>query len=112
MNRYAIPSEFTDEDVWFVFFRKRNLKVMGVGVLLTIFLWKFLGLFGIPIVGLVAGSIFTVLTTGATMISASDDFMKGGSSLTLDVIIRRRYIRKKTATIYVKGYGKDIGNGR
>ena len=104
--RFTTPSEFSDENVWFRFFRKRNLVVMLPCLFFTFVLWKFLAIFGFQIIGIIIGGILTVFLTALTMIPAPYDFLKGGS-LTLDIIILRKRIRKKNAVIYVRGYGKD-----
>lgn len=104
--RFTTPSEFNDENVWFRFFRMRNLAVMLPCLFFTFILWKVLSLFGFHLIGLVIGGICTVLLTALTMIPAPYDFLKGGS-LTLDIIIFRKRLRKRNAVIYVRGYGKD-----
>lgn len=103
--RFERPEELTDDDVWFKFFRKRNLKVIVVCLVVTFLLRIMFGLFGYSTTGTVIGIVLTIIVTGITLVPMENDYMNGGS-LTLDVFIIRRYIRRKTATAYIKGYGK------
>lgn len=104
---HSIPSEFTDEDKWFKFFKKRNLVVIAAGLGVTGFFFKIATPFGLGVPLGLFGIVVTVIATIITMIPLPEtNYLKGGGQ-TLDVILLRRYIRKKNKKIYIKGYGAD-----
>lgn len=104
---YSPPPEFTDDDKWFRYFTKKNLYVLVPGLFISAILAKYFVSFGlgIPVFIIVAG--ITVILTAFTMIPMPGRTYINGGSLTIDVILVRRYIRKKNACLYVRGYGKD-----
>ena len=104
---FSIPAEFTDEDKWFRFFYKKNLAVFCAGAAFTYLLWKVLDLGGLGIAGLIAGGMVTTAITAVTMLPIPESsYLKGGGQ-TLDIILIRRLIRRKSAVIYIRGYGRD-----
>ena len=98
-----IPSEFTDEDKWFVFFTKPMLLAIAIGVIFTVIvanIFKFLFGFFWPI--MIIGLIATAIVVGMMMIPAStNNTMKGGDDSVFVVQIKKWY-RRKNRAIYVK----------
>lgn len=103
--KYDVPSEFSDDELWLKIFHKHQLIIACVMFAITIFLFKFLSLFGMKWVGLIVGLIATFIVTGSTFIFVPEqDYLKG-ANLSMDIIILRKLLRKWNARIYVKGYG-------
>ena len=103
-----VPSEFTDEDKWFVFFTKPMLLVIAVGVVGTVIVANILKLFfGVIIPFLIIGFIATAVVVIMMMIPApSANVMRGGGETVMDVQLKKRY-RKKNRCVYVKGIRDD-----
>ena len=104
-----VPSEFTDEDRWFVFFTKPILLVMAVGVMGTVIVANILKLiFGVLIPFIIIGIIATAIVVLMMMIPApSTNVMRGGGGETvMDIQLKKRH-RKKDRSIYLKGVGDE-----
>lgn len=103
--KYAIPSEFTDEDKWFKFFTKKTLTVLVVTGAFTVFLYKMFGaIFNKAFIGILIGALVMIISALITMMPVSDDkYLKGGGQ-TLDSVFLKILIRKKNRRIYVLGY--------
>lgn len=104
-----IPSEFTDEDKWFVFFTKPILLVIAVGIVGTVIVANILKLiFGVLLPFIIIGVIATAVVVLMMMIPApSSNVMRGGGGETvMDIQLKKRH-RKKERSIYVKGVRDD-----
>lgn len=105
--RHEIPSEFTDEDRWFKYFTKKTLAFIMVGCVITCLLFKLCSFFGGAIIGVVLGLVITVALGAVSMIPVPENQFLRGGGLTYDVIIIRRFIRRKNKVVYVKGYENE-----
>lgn len=109
MNPLAakVPGEFTDEDKWFRFFYKKNLVVLVIGLFFAWFLWKAMSWLDLGVVGIAVGLAVAAIMTGLTMLPVPDLGNMRGAGQTLDLLLIKKWIRKKNHMIYVRGYGKD-----
>lgn len=109
--RKSIPSEFTDEDRWRfgpVSLSRTTFIVSLIGLGITCVLYKVLGLIGLPKVGILIGIVGTIIAAVLTSQTIPEsDYLKGGG-VTLIVMLKRLYIRKKNKVVYIRGYGRDI----
>lgn len=104
---YSIPSEFSDEDKWLKFFRKKDMAVLIVTGAITVGLYKLTGLLiGNAIIGLIIGLLIMGVSMFCSMFPIPDTFYLTGGGQTIATLMIRRLIRKKKRVIYVKGYGK------
>lgn len=103
---HEIPQEFTDEDRWIIgrfSLSKKSFAMLLGGGGLTFGLYKLFSLFHIPVVGVVLGVILTITVVFLTIFPIPEsDYIKGGG-LTLDVILLRRYVRRRNRIVYIKG---------
>ena len=99
-----VPSEFTDEDKWFIFFTKPMLLVAVIGFVLTVITSNLIKLlFGVFWPFMIIGIILTLMVVVMMIIPApASSVMKGGGDTILAVILKKIY-RRKNRIIYVKG---------
>lgn len=104
---YDVPGEFSDEDRWFRFFNKKQILVLAITAAMALFLFKMFSLFGVGWIGLLIGIPFSLVSTLLTIIPMPEENYLRGGGLTMDVILARKVIRKKTRCLYVKGIGGE-----
>lgn len=105
-NTFPIPSEFSNESKWLKFFTLKTLVCFVISVMIMILLGIFTQTFGSKVPGLIFGAIIVVFVMCITNIRVPEtEYLKGGGQ-TIDVILIRKYLRKKNRCIYVKGYEK------
>lgn len=103
---YENPPEFTDDEKWLKIFSAKSAIVFVAGCVITILLFRFFNLFGVGEVGLCIGIPMVIVSTLLTAIPIpTESYLKGGGQ-TLDVLLAKRYIRRKCKKIYVRGYEK------
>lgn len=105
-NTFPIPSEFSDEDKWFKYFTKKTLGCTLVSGMLMVLLGNLTLLFGSRAPGLILGSIIVIFVLFITNFKIPETEYLKGAGLTIDVILIRRYLRRRAKCIYVKGYKK------
>ena len=86
-----VPSEFTDEDKWFVFFTKPMLFVAVIGIVLTVITSNLIKvLFGVFWPFMIMGLIFSAIVVALMVIPApASSVMKGGGDTILTVILKK-----------------------
>lgn len=106
--RHNVPGEFNSETKWFRFFSNKQLAFLVVALFVLYLCYKVSvnftgrGFFGV-LVGLIIGA---VIVAPSMIPIPQTEFLKGGG-LTIDIILIRRWIRKRKKCIYVKGWKKD-----
>lgn len=106
--RHNVPGEFHSETKWFRFFSNKQLGFLVVALFVLYLCYKVNvnftghGFFGV-LVGLNIGA---VIVAPSMIPIPQTEFLKGGG-LTIDIILIRRWIRKRKKCIYVKGWKKD-----
>ena len=100
MSAYVL-GEFTDDTRWLRFFSTKSFVIILIGLAITWILCKVFALFGIGIVGLIIGGIITVTMTALTMIPVIDFGNMIGAGQTLDMLLIKKWIRKKEVCVYV-----------
>lgn len=107
-GRFEVPREFdVTDDKYLKIFSLTSLLVMMVMAALSVTACKLLVFFGVPSVPVIAVcSIATIAVTATTMIPIpADNYMSGGGNTVAQAIIKR-FIRRRTRCIYVKGYNQ------
>ena len=107
-GRFEVPREFdSTDDKYLKIFSLSSLLVMMVMAALSVMVCKLLIFFRVPSVPVIAVcSIITIAVTATTMIPIPvDNYMSGGGNTVAQVIIKR-FIRRHTRCIYVKGYNQ------
>ena len=107
-GRFEVPREFdATDDKYLKIFSLTSLLVMMVMAALSVMACKFLVFFGVPSMPVIAVcSIVTIAVTATTMIPIpADNYLSGGGNTVAQVIIKR-FIRRRTRCIYVKGYNQ------
>lgn len=103
-NTFPIPSEFSDEDKWFKYFTKKTLACTLLSGMFMVLLGNFTSLFGSRAPGLILGSIIVVFVIFITNFKIPETEYLKGAGQTIDVILIRKYLRRRAKCIYVKGY--------
>jgi len=102
--RHDIPAEFTDEDRWFKFFTKKSLVYIAFGCFITFLLYRLFSNFGYALTGVAIGLFITAVLAFISMFELPGTAYLSGGGLTLDILLKRLYIRKRSKVIYIKGY--------
>ena len=103
---HEIPSEFENEERWLKFFTLKSLvcclAAFGIGVLLSS-ITKII--FSSPVPGILLGIILAAMAYAVTMGKIpEEDYMKGGGQR-IDSYLVNRICRKRSARLYVLGFG-------
>lgn len=103
---HEIPQEFSDEDRWVIgrfSLSRKSFIVLLAGGGLTYGMYKLFSMVGIPVVGVVLGALFSIVAVFLTIFPIPEtDYIKGGG-LALDDILLRRFVRRRSRIVYVKG---------
>lgn len=106
--RYEIPQGFSDEIKWFKFFSMRSLIVLIATAAPGIFLIRFFSGLGITLYLIVFWTILTGTVTGLTMFRMPSSNWLGGGGEYIDQVIIKRFVRRKSRCLYLKGYNQFI----
>lgn len=103
-STYDIPEEFSDEDRWFKFFTKKQAIMIVAAIGIMVMLVKIFDGAGLAFIGVIFGGLLVIAITVIAMLKLPEtNYLRGGGQ-TLDVILFKRFIRKRNRRIYVKGY--------
>lgn len=100
-----LPEEFSqDDDKWFKWFPPRAFLVLIITTAITLGLTYLFHFIGLQWIGYLIGTPNIIFFTAITMIPVPEDNYLKGAGQKMDVILLRRFIRKRTKCIYIKGY--------
>ncbi len=103
---YDIPQGLTDEVKWLKFFHTRSIKVLAITGIPGVIIARFIRSFRVLVVFLVVWFLFVAICTIPTMILMPASWWLNGGGEYLDQIVLKRYIRKKSRCLYIKGYNQ------
>lgn len=116
IGRYKIPRPFRDEDIWFRFFTKKQLLVIGAAALISLQLviWAFkrsnILLFFALVLGIILIAVVSIIVK---FDMPTDKYLWGGGTSLEKLLLR--IIRKKLKSnrvLYVKFYQNPERKGK
>lgn len=106
IGRYKTPREYTDEDIWFLCFTKKQLIYLGISIFVAIIIFKVMQTIKLTLIGIVLAII--ILCAGFCVPRfkmPSDKYLIGGG-ITLEQLFFRIIIKVffKKKRLYIIDY--------
>lgn len=105
---YEIPRQFNNEDRWIKYLTNKGMKALIIGAVVTIVLYKILGLIHIGVVGAIIGVVITIFMVFVCMYKVSSSNFKEGAGQDLATIMIRVIKRKTKKVIYTKCLNNEV----
>ena len=104
---HDIPQEFSDEDRFPIYRQitlpKKSFLTLLIGIGLTYVLYRLTSAIHLSVAGIVVGFVLTIVAVVLTLFPLpEEEYIKGGG-LTLDLILLRRMVRRRSRLVYAKG---------
>ncbi len=105
-TRFEIPQGFSDEIRYFRFIPLKSLIVLLLVAIPGFLVMKICSYFGLMLPAVVIWVLVEALIVGSTMIPKPRERWKDGGGVTYDRILARKWIRKHSRCLYIKGYAQ------
>lgn len=102
-TRFEVPASLGKKAKWYKYFSLRSLVVGLVMAAIGVLIGKLISFAGITMYYIVFWAMLTVTVTGLTMIEIPNtNWLRGGGN-TVDTLLIKKMIRKKSRCLYIKG---------